>query len=281
MGFRQFAHSLALISRSEHVNRPYAALRHVYWQGRKLAFPRPLTLPLSRSFISDNEPGGVISMVNLFGLYDYNNMHLVQMVLRGGRCMFDVGANIGSYTLIASEDPQAFVLSLEPNPTAYAKLLNNLALNRRANVTALNVGASSRPGRLRMTNLPATVLNRVVETPAPDEPTIEVPVTTLDQLCAEHGRVPAVVKVDVEGHEPAVLQGATACIAHADAMLIENGERPEVVDLLRRHGHRGPFYYCHRKQRLDRTPQRLPEDAVFIGPGFTQRFPDVFLPAND
>jgi len=172
MGFRQFAHSLALISRSEHVNRPYAALRHVYWQGRKLAFPRPLTLPLSRSFISDNEPGGVISMVNLFGLYDYNNMHLVQMVLRGGRCMFDVGANIGSYTLIASEDPQAFVLSLEPNPTAYAKLLNNLALNRRANVTALNVGASSRPGRLRMTNLPATVLNRVVETPAPDEPTM-------------------------------------------------------------------------------------------------------------
>jgi hypothetical protein len=68
MSMRQFANSLSIIHRSEHANRPVALCRHLCWQARKFGFPRPARLRLSQSLIMDDEPGGVISMVNMLGM---------------------------------------------------------------------------------------------------------------------------------------------------------------------------------------------------------------------
>ena len=154
MSVRQFANSLSIIRRAEEASFGAALARHLLWQGRKLLFPRPIKLRLSQSVIMDNEPGGVIGLVNMLGCYDYNNMHLVQHLLANSPAaavFIDVGANIGAYTLIASEAPMATVVSLEPIPAAFEKLQENMRLNGRTRVVTLPVAAGSRPGELRMT----------------------------------------------------------------------------------------------------------------------------------
>ncbi len=279
MSMRQFANSLGIIHRSEHANRPAALCRHLYWQARKLGFPRPVHLRLSRSEIVDDEPGGVISMVNMLGLYDYNNMNFVLRLLERGGLFADVGANIGAYTLVASEQPDVSVVSIEPNPTAFAKLSANVTRNGRHRVTLVNMGASDAPGQLCMTNNSSDPTNRVVE-PGSGAPgsTIMVEMDTLDRICARTGAMPVLIKIDVEGHEPAVLSGAHACLAQVRACIIENGERAEVVRPMWDHGLRGPFYYRHGASMLSHTPQSLAEDAVFIGPTFERDVPGIAVP---
>lgn len=275
MSVRQFANSLSIIHRSEHANRPAAFCRHLYWQARKLGLPRPVQLRLSQSLIMDDELGSVISMVNMLGMYDYNNMHLVLRVLAGGGRFADVGANIGAYTLVASENPAVAVVSLEPNPAAYGKLRMNVALNSRSNVNPVNMGASARPGILRMTNNGASPMNRIIGDGDKLDGTIAVEVDTLDSICRRTGGLPSMIKMDVEGHEPQVLEGAGDCLAGALACIVENGERDAVTRILGQHGWRGPFYYRHRQATLGRNPQPLAEDAVFIGPGFEGAVPGV------
>ncbi len=283
MSVRQFANSLDIIRRNEHRNRATALARHIYWQGRRLLFPKPLHLRLSQSTIMDDEPGGVISMVNMLGLYDYNNMHFVQMVLgaapRQPPVFLDVGANIGAYTLVASEVPGTSVISLEPVPAAFAKLQRNIALNRRDRVHALNVGASRQPGVLRMTGNSSSVVNHVVSGNAGGEATIMVEVDTLDAISQRLGLSPAMIKIDVEGHEPEVLAGAIATLEACEACIVENGDRPVIVEFMHKHGLIGPLHYRHRDHALRRAPQPLPEDQIFVAREFAARFPAVTVEA--
>ena len=65
-------------------------------------------------------------------------MNFVQLMLANGSLFVDVGANIGSYTFIASENSSATVNCLEPNPSAFLKLKRNVAQNARNNVTLIN-----------------------------------------------------------------------------------------------------------------------------------------------
>lgn len=279
MNIRQFATSLSIIHRSEHANRPAALMRHVFWQFHKLASPWPIRRQLSRSVLMDDEPGGVIGLVNMLGIYDYNNMSFVQRVLSAGAVFVDVGANIGAYTLIASENPEVAVLSLEPNTTAFLKLERNVALNGRANVTAINRAASARPGTLLMTDNGADPTNRVVSTDAKGR-IISVQADTLDAICRARGVWPTLIKIDVEGHELDVLEGAGACLVGVLALIVENGDRPAVVDIMRRHGLRGPFHYRHRLGRLQPQAQLLAEDQIFIGPGFEAGVAGVHVAAE-
>ena len=287
MSVRQFANSLQIIRRSEDHNRGAALVRHLYWQGRKLLFPRPVRLQLSRSTITDDEPGGVISLVNMLGCYDYNNMHFVQRVLAQAESpvFVDVGANIGAYSLIASESPAVTVVAFEPIPAAHAKLKRNLALNGRTGVHTLNMAASSEPGHLRMTCDGASSVNRVVDaggrSTGKHEETTLVDVTTLDIACAELRVAPSLIKIDVEGHELSVLRGAAASLSACLACVVENGDAPPIAAFMREHGMAGPFWYRHRASTLDRQPQAVPEDCVYVGAGFAARVPGITLAGQD
>jgi len=277
MTANHFVSSLRIIQRSEHDDRWFALIRYGYWQIRKLLFPRPVYLQLSQSTITDDEPGGVISLVNMLGLYDYNNMRFVQMVLQRTPVFIDVGANIGAYTLIASEIPAAIVVSLEPVPAAFAKLQRNIVLNRRENVQALNVGASREPGTLTMTCKGASPVNRVVAPGAGSTDTIVVRMDTMDAICQRLTLVPSLIKIDVEGHEPEVLAGASQCLSACQACIVENGDRPSIISLMREHGMIGPLYYRHSTATLQHAPQSLAEDQIYIGRSFAENFPAVVL----
>lgn len=137
------------------------------------------------------------------GLVEFNDMAFVLHFLREGDYFVDVGANVGVYSILAGSTG-ARVLAVEPVPDTYQVLLDNIYLNRlQENVTAKNVGAGSTRTQLTFsTNKGAT--NHVLPAQAADQEGLVVEVEPLDAL-AEHATL---LKIDVEGYETEVLNGA-------------------------------------------------------------------------
>ncbi len=136
-----------------------------------------------------------------------------------GDVAVDVGANIGEVSIILSQRAGAAgrVFAFEPNPRIYRYLLGNLQLNRRDNVVAANLAVGAVPGVVRMSDDKYDDMNRIVEGGA-----IEVACTTLDaQIPA--GPI-AFMKIDVEGSELRVLEGARQTLARTACVNCEMGE---------------------------------------------------------
>src|SRR5579862_3264367 len=119
----QLLNTLDQIMHSDSVGTFKGILRHSRWQLRRVLGRFPCELPIAGSHLYVDRPGGVAALVNAMGEYDYNNMELLRLVLsQGQNTFFDIGANIGSYTLIASEAPDTQVISIEPHPASFVLL---------------------------------------------------------------------------------------------------------------------------------------------------------------
>jgi FkbM family methyltransferase len=158
--------------------------------------------------------------VCLTGLYEPPMTRILQHHLPPGGTAVDLGANWGYFSLIAaaSAGSGGSVLALEPDPRQFDALSRNVSLNGFAQVSALQVAASSGEGRVSLVGYDEADANRGVSrivtpdprSPVPDPPPRErrfdVAATSVDLLTAASARVD-VVKIDVEGAEDAVLEG--------------------------------------------------------------------------
>jgi len=140
----------------------------------------------------------------------------------------DVGANIGLTALaLAALLPQGRVIAAEPSPRCLRALRQNVVANglgRRIAVEAAAVGAL--PGAAEFHDSAHSAGSHLISagTMRADRLCrITVPVTTLDRIAEAHGlRRLDLVKVDVEGFESEVLDGAAAAIArYRPAFILE------------------------------------------------------------
>ncbi|HKT24535.1 MAG TPA: FkbM family methyltransferase [Terriglobales bacterium] len=262
---RQFMNTLRQIAHSDSVGPMHGGWRHLQWQIRKVFRRFPCELPIgdcSRLFI--DHASGVGALVNAMGLYDFNNMSFLRTLLRRlGGVFVDVGANIGSYTLIASEVPSSRVFSIEPHPRAFKLLSENVMRNQRSNVTCLSFAVSDCQGWCILTDHKELSINQIVHSKEYQK-VVRVPMRTLRSVCEELKITPDFIKIDVEGHEYSVLNGLIDMLTAAKVMWIERGERPEIVRKLRQSGYMGPLYVHQRTQTLRLIPANRPEDPVFV-----------------
>lgn len=238
---------------------------HLGWQLRKSfgLFPCELTIGNSRLYV--DRPGGVAALVNAMGEYDYNNMELLKLVLRQKPSAFiDVGANIGSYTLIASEIPGTVVMSIEPHPLTFESLKENVRRNSRTNVACVNIAVSRNDSDIRLSDGNEPALNRVLADDERTDREFVVKGRRLEGVCIELGVVPDVIKIDVEGYEDAVLAGLGIFKRSACMIFIEGGERLEVRSWMHESGYSGPWFVHFGSRALSGFPQKRPEDPVFI-----------------
>lgn len=155
------------------------------------------------------------------GLHECHDMGFLLHFLRKDDLFLDVGANIGSYTVLASGAVGAKSISFEPVCTSFQCLVDNIHLNRLVDcVTPLNVAVGSEEGELEMMADQDTI-NRVLKGQIYSGAKVKVPVVTLDGVLA--GRAPKLIKIDREGYESEVLRGAVHTLENPDlkAVLLE------------------------------------------------------------
>jgi FkbM family methyltransferase len=158
---------------------------------------------------------------NLYcGLHEFTDMGFVLHFLRKDDLFIDIGANIGSYTVLAGGHIRANVISIEPVPQTFEHLKRNIAINQMDdNVRAYNIALGSEKGQLSFTTGFDTMNHVATET---DTDTIQVPVDSLDTIL-ENEEDPVLLKIDVEGFETHVLGGASNTLARnkLKAIIIE------------------------------------------------------------
>lgn len=147
------------------------------------------------------------------GLHEFADMAFVLHFLRAEDLFIDVGANVGSYTLLACAARGASGVAFEPLPQTHARLVDNIRLNQmEGRVQALNCGVSAEPGTLLFSSGEDT-MNHALAPGEASEGAVSVQVVTLDD--ATRGLSPVLMKIDVEGFEWPALQGAQALLAQA------------------------------------------------------------------
>lgn len=168
------------------------------------------------------------------GLHEFEDMAFLLHLLRWGDLFGDTGANIGAYTILASGVVKAKSVTVEPIPSTYKDLENNIKINNAQNlVSAFNKGVGATAGSLKFTKSYDTINHVVSESEHLVEDVIEVPVVTLDHLFPD--QLPVLLKIDVEGFELNVLKGGENVLRNQTlkAIIIElngSGDRYDISD---------------------------------------------------
>ncbi|HMC20638.1 MAG TPA: FkbM family methyltransferase [Thermoanaerobaculia bacterium] len=180
------------------------------------------------------------------GLLEFSDMMFLLHFLAAGDLFADIGANSGAYTILASGVKRARTCAFEPVPSTYERLVRNIALNRIEGLaTPLRCAVGDKAGQVHFSSQFDT-MNRVTE--AQSRSAIVVDVTTLDDAFIDD--LPALIKIDVEGYEEAVLRGGDRVLRQpaVQAIIAEVNEashaygfdESEVLRLLNRYG----FFPC-------------------------------------
>jgi FkbM family methyltransferase len=155
-------------------------------------------------------------------------------------CIFDVGANAGQYATMLRRDVgfAGTILSFEPNPDVHAKLARraagdgkwhcfNIALSDNDGTAMFNIMAADQFSSLAS---PADQLDPVFRQRNRVEKAVEVECRRLESLFgalqAEHGFAAPLLKMDTQGHDRSVCEGAGAVLAAMVAVQTELAVRP-------------------------------------------------------
>jgi FkbM family methyltransferase len=166
--------------------------------------------------------------------------------LKPGQVVYDVGANIGFFTIICSRlvGPGGRVYAFEPMPESAATLRHNVAVNSLENAVVVEKAASSTTGEAELLISDWSAFHALkVEGISPTEHArgvVAVETITLDDFVSTGGgQPPDVVKIDVEGAELEVIKGAAGLLASRRPLLIceLHGTNPDFVLLIESHGY--------------------------------------------
>lgn len=159
--------------------------------------------------------------VTFFGTYEPELRALMRQYLVPGGVAVDIGANVGWHTLLMARlvGPSGCVLAVEANPSVRERLSEHLQANRLSNVTIVPCAVGDQPGRLRFLAPPVDSIGAgdghvAGENDKDSQHVVETEVTTLDAFAEQEGLQRLdFVKIDVEGFEWPVLQGAAETFA--------------------------------------------------------------------
>ena len=146
----------------------------------------------------------------LAGDYEAVELRVAQTAIRPGSIAFDVGANIGYWSLELSRmvGPRGRVYAFEPEPENFQILLANLRLNGASNVTPVPIALSNAHGDRRLFRSRSNAGDYSFGGVDDARDSVVVPCGRMDQFCEQYGCRPDFLKVDVQGHELEVFEGA-------------------------------------------------------------------------
>jgi FkbM family methyltransferase len=182
-------------------------------------------------------------LLSVHGSYEDYELSLFTGSIRAGDTVVDIGAHIGLYTLAAARavGPTGRVVAYEPSSGNFSLLEKNIEANGYTNVTTSRSAVSDRAGEaLLALNAENTGDNSLVRTARADRETSLVTTVTLDEeLPTTEGVV--VLKMDIQGGEPAALAGGRRALAAAGDVILFTEVSPGHLD-----GAAGAEDFCRR-----------------------------------
>jgi len=251
-----------------------ACQRFIKWQLHSRYFPYPIIYPFIGNTRLIVQKGLKASTGNLYcGLQDFEEMSFLLHFLNNKDLFVDVGANIGTYVLLASGHRRAQSIAIEPIPVTHEHLKKNISINElNALIITHNIGLGAEEKKLKFTSLWDTYNNVISDDDLKKEKYfIEVEVRTLDSIVGE--LQPSLLKIDVEGFEFEVIKGGHKTLSKPSlkAIIIElngSGNRygfsdDEINALLLSHGFE-KYNYNPFERLLTPTKDATETNAIYI-----------------
>lgn len=207
--------------------------------------------------------------------YERKESKFIRRHLKPGMIFFDVGSNVGYYTLLAAPivGQDGKVHAFEPVSEQHADLRANVERNQLQNVVPERLIITDRAGTMEINlgaedNAGTASVDLVYRE---DRPTERVDCTTLDAYLHERGVTRLdVLKIDVEGHEPFVLRGMTETLRKLRPLLLievrgdmleeVGSSREALFEQIAAHGY---YPYALTRGGWPR-PMRIPADGNLI-----------------
>lgn len=209
-----------------------------------------VSLPNGNSFkysaIADDAIGRVLFWGGL-DAWEPETIHVFYKLAQKSNRVLDIGANTGLFTLLAlAANSQAKVISFEPVPNVYQRLVSHINLNGWSDrCQAKNQAVSNQVGETKLhipfEDVPLSASLNPQGFRGYKGYLIDIPVTTIDAVCS-HNQPIDLIKIDVEGFEDKVLQGMEQVLLHSTPTLIiecnSDGPFLAVETLLKKLGYR-------------------------------------------
>lgn len=178
-------------------------------------------IPLNLKLIVKSDDIGVGIPLISKGVYEPLQTKLFLETLKAGDVFFDVGANIGYYSILASSKigNTGKVYSFEPDIHNVQILEKNIELNNASNVKITKKAVSDKTGFVNFKSSALSKGDSAISI-SNSEGNISIPSITLDDFVAETGVYPNVIKIDVEGAEIMALKGAKGLFSRAKQPIV-------------------------------------------------------------
>jgi FkbM family methyltransferase len=205
-----------------------------------------------------------------------------------GAVFFDIGANVGLYSLYAAKNGNGVqVFSFEPHKVNFATLLENITLNRlEHSISPLAIALGSDAGFFHLnynSMASGTSMSQLGHSTLPGDrafvPKLKELVysCSLDQLIAsDQLPMPTMIKIDVDGNEVPVLSGMVNLLSGANGprtlqIEINSGQNTEVHAIMERSGYVLDHVHFTKsgKRQFEKTKsyESIPHNAVFSKSG--------------
>lgn len=151
------------------------------------------------------------------GSYELPKQRVFARYIRPGMVIYDVGAHVGFYTLLASAltGPAGRVIAFEPLPNNVTFLRQHIDLNSLSNVSVVEMGVADTVGVTRFALGRSSYMGKLAISGD-----LEVQVSTIDTLILQSNYpIPDVIKMDIEGGEARALLGMRRMLTQASPVI--------------------------------------------------------------
>jgi FkbM family methyltransferase len=210
----------------------FSAISPNTWLGRSLRaplrlVPKEMEVPILQGPMRGKRwVAGSSDMGCWLGTAELSKVRRVERLVQPGMTCYDIGANVGYYTLLTSVlvGASGKVFAFEPVPGNIAFLRRNLRINRCGNVQVFELALTDFDGVTRFAE------HRFRSRGHLDAAgNLEVRCASLDSLSAEGAiSAPNILKIDVEGAELKVLRGARQILEAAKPVIFLATHGPDV-----------------------------------------------------
>ncbi|WP_137789143.1 FkbM family methyltransferase [Bacillus sp. E(2018)] len=187
-------------------------------------------------------PGFIEETIQNTGNWEPYMMTTLKKYLKDGGIFVDVGANIGYHALhAASLNSNLDCICFEPHPEIFEQLQQNIAINSFSNVRAHPLAIGNSVGHINFHMQNRNNYNRGMSAIdyydgiGTDYKTVQVPTTTLDTfLDLETKSKVKLIKIDTQGHEYQVIQGALELIDTSHPVITlehHNNDKKSIHDI--------------------------------------------------